>query len=59
MKYLLIVLCLLLSACKDSCTDNGGVWVISGIYYTPMYVGTAMQMMPNYIYECNPRGYSK
>ena len=51
MKYS-ILLCLLLSGCKDECVENGGKWVLSGYVPTWQTIGSISTMVMNPIYDC-------
>jgi hypothetical protein len=50
MKYLIVILCLFLSACDDCKKDEKLKQV--GIYFLPMYIGGIMQLIPQPLYEC-------
>jgi len=55
MKYVIILFCFLLTACKDDCIDNGGKWVVSGYIPTWQTIGSISTMIMNPIYSCEKK----
>jgi hypothetical protein len=51
MKYV-ILLCLLLTGCKDECVENGGKWVVSGYVPTWQTISGISTMVMNPIHDC-------
>jgi len=55
MKYLIVIFCLFLTACKDDCVDNGGKWILNGYVPTWQNINNISMMVMNPIYICEKK----